>query len=202
MKSAFQLFKNTYKDRCYIVHGIDTYTEMQQYLLCASCIFMLFPQLKIHSHKDIQWALHLGKYGHIFLHFYDFLPWLQESGFSLEIVFSLVLKFKFQLGFQPWSRDKDLFNSLTKAPSSSYTGNLATFYMTKPCLSTCPQISLEINPWGAFVRFKHTYVTPGVLYFGMSALIPMGRLHSHCDLCLHLTWENFQRWDTAFVSWV
>ena len=73
MKFAFQLFKNTYKDRCYIVHGIDTYTEMQQYLLCASCIFMLFPQLKIHSHKDIQWALHLGKYGHIFLHFYDFM---------------------------------------------------------------------------------------------------------------------------------
>ena len=73
MKFAFQLFKNTYKDRCYIVHGIDRYTEMHQYFLGSSCIFMLFPQLKIHSHKDIQWALHLGKYGHIFFNFYDFM---------------------------------------------------------------------------------------------------------------------------------
>jgi hypothetical protein len=54
--------------------------------------------------------------------------------------------FKFELGFQPRSRDKDLFNSLTKAPSSSYTGNLATFYMTKPCLPSCSKISLWIHP--------------------------------------------------------
>lgn len=63
-KICLWLLKNTYKGICYIVHRIDRRTVMQQYLLGASCAFVLFPQRHTMSNQSRKlcsyrlWTIH------------------------------------------------------------------------------------------------------------------------------------------------